>query len=308
MDLEARDFHARSLAGNGASRPGAAGSGPARLGRRGRRGYDSCRTMALPAKRLCLGPALACAAVLGGCATPRVEPLLASSAIVAEFPRESGALVEAARFSADRPGGTPGSWESFVVSPYAKRTDYRLVAGDRGVVLEALADGSASGLYRRIRIDPARHPVVEWRWRVLQPPPHADPRTPARDDSPARLVISFHGDVSRLDVGERFTANMYKSLTGSRLPYSMLMYVWSRDAAIGTIAASSYTGKIQMIVVDGGGTGEWRAFRRNILEDYRRAFGEDPWDIVAVGVMTDTDNSHDKARAQYGDITFRPAQ
>ncbi|HEY6864607.1 MAG TPA: DUF3047 domain-containing protein, partial [Burkholderiales bacterium] len=63
---------------------------------------------------------------------------------------------------------------------------------------------------------------------------------------------------------------------------------------------------IQMIVVDSGSVGEWREFRRNIVEDYRRAFGEDPWDIVAVGVMSDTDNSHAQARTLYGDITLRP--
>ena len=251
--------------------------------------------------------ALVCTAALAGCAHAP-EPLLASSAIVAELPRESGALVDAARFSADRPGEAPGGWESFVVSPSATRTEYRLVEGNPGAVLEARADGSASGLYRRIRIDPARYPVVEWRWRVLQRPAHTDPRLASRDDSPARLVISFHGDESRLDIGERFTANMYKSLTHSRLPYAMLMYVWSNDAPVGTIAASSYTGKIQMIVVDGGSSGEWREFRRNLLEDYRRAFGEEPWDIVAVGVMTDSDNSREHARAQYGDITLRPAQ
>jgi len=45
-----------------------------------------------------------------------------------------------------------------------------------------------------------------------------------------------------------------------------------------------------------------------VLEDYRHAFGEEPSDIVAVGVMTDADDTRGKARAQYGDISFRPAQ
>lgn len=246
-------------------------------------------------------------AAVTGCAGPRTEPLLASTAIVAEFPLQAGPMVEAARFSADRAGPAPKAWESFVVSPFAKLTGYRLVEASPGVALEANADGSASGLYRRIRIDPSRYPVIEWRWKVVQPISRADPRLAARDDSPARLVICFHGDVGKLDMNERFTAQMYKSLTGSRLPYSMLMYVWSRDAPIDTVAMSSYTSKIQMIVVDDGKAGEWREFRRNVFEDYRRAFGEDPWDIVAVGVMTDTDISHEHALTQYGDITLRPA-
>ena len=252
---------------------------------------------------------LFCGVALAGCVGVPVEELLASTAIVAELPRESGALVEAARFSAGRAGETPpGDWGPFIVSPFATRSDYRLVESGPGVVLEGRADGSASGFYRRIHIDPARHPVVEWRWRVLQPLDHVDPRVPSRDDSPARVIVAFHGDVKRLDIGERFTLRLYKALTGERMPYAIIMYTWSSDAPVGTIAPSIPTEKIQTIVVESGGghTGEWREFRRNVLEDYRLAFGEEPWDIVAVGVMTDAGNTREKASAQYGDISFRP--
>lgn len=65
--------------------------------------------------------------------------------------------------------------------------------------------------------------------------------------------------------------------------------------------------RIRMLVVDSGANrlGKWRSFRRNVLEDYRRAFGEEPDDIVAVGVLTDSDNTQRTAHALYGDITFR---
>ena len=254
--------------------------------------------------------ALAFGAALAGCVGVPVEELLASTGIVAELPIESGALVEAARFSEGRVGESQPGWGRFIVSPFATKSEYALVESGPGVVLEGRADGSASGFYRRIHIDPRRHPVVEWRWRVLQPLAHTDPRASSRDDSPARLVICFHGDANRLDIGERSTLRLYKALTGEMLPYAMLMYVWSSDAPVGTVASSVYTDKIQMIVVERGGsrTGEWREFRRNVIEDYRRAFGEEPSDIVAVGVMTDADDTRGKARAQYGDITFRPAQ
>ena len=255
--------------------------------------------------------ALVCGAALAGCAGVPRDELLASAAIVAELDLESGPRVEAARFSAGRAGeAPPGDWSPFTVWPFGTRTEYRLVQGNPSVVLEARADSSASGFYRRIRIDPARHPVVEWRWRILEPLARADPRDPSREDSPARLVISFHGDAKRLDIGERNTLRFYKALTGELLPYAMLMYVWSSDAPVGTVAASVHTDKIQMIVVENGGsrTGEWREFRRNVLEDYRRVFGEEPSDIVAVGVMTDADHTPAKARTQYGDITFRPAE
>ncbi len=67
-----------------------------------------------------------------------------------------------------------------------------------------------------------------------------------------------------------------------------------------------HTDRIRAIVVASGaeGVGEWRNYRRDVLEDYRRVFGEEPWDIVAVGMMTDADNTGQKARCLYGDITF----
>src|SRR5437667_10223329 len=266
--------------------------------------------MALPEQFFRTAAALACGAALCACASAPVDDLLASTAIVAELPRESGAMVEAARFSAGRAGeAPPGGWGAFVVSPFATKSEYRLVESNPRVVLKARADGSASGVYRRIHIDPRRHPVVEWRWRVLEPLARTDPRVPSRDDSPARLVICFHGDAKRLDIGERNTLRLYKALTGEMLPYAMLMYVWASDAPVGTIASSVYTEKIQMIVGErGGGTGKWREARRHVPEAHRHAFGEEPADIVAVGVMTDADDTRAKTRAQYGDITFRLAQ
>ena len=50
---------------------------------------------------------------------------------------------------------------------------------------------------------------------------------------------------------------------------------------------------------------QWVDVRRNVLEDYRRAFGEEPGDIVAVGLMTDPGDNGSPRRAFYGDITFR---
>ena len=257
-----------------------------------------------------IAPALLCMG-LAGCAGVPAEDLLASTAIVAELPVESGALVEAARFSAGRPGeAPPGDWRRFVVSPFASKSEYALVDDGTEVVLEGRANGSASGYYRRIRIDPARHPWIEWRWRVMQPLARTDPRVHSRDDSPARVIVAFHGDVKRLDIGERFALSFYKALTHEKMPYAIIMYTSSDDAPVGTIVANDQTAKIQTIVVESGGghVGEWRELRRNVLEDYRRVFGEEPWDIVAVGVMTDARNTHGKARAQYGDITFRREQ
>src|SRR5438034_4103703 len=185
--------------------------------------------------------ALAFGAALAGCVGVPVDELLASTTIVAELQVESGTRVEVARFSAGRAGESQPGWGRFIVSPFATKSDYRLVDGGAGVVLEGLANGSASGFYRRIHIDPKRHPVIEWRWRVLQTPADLDPRVPARDDSPARVIVAFHGDATRLDLAERFTLRLYNALTGEKMPYAIIMYSWGSVTPGGTVTHNAQT-------------------------------------------------------------------
>lgn len=246
--------------------------------------------------------------VLAACATTAPDDgLLSSGEAVAQLASESGDRVEVARFSR-RQAGEPLAehWQPWIILPSKPRTEYRLVRTEEGVALEASADQSASGIYRRIRIDPRRHPELEWRWRVGNLIAGADERVAAAEDSPARLILAFHGDAGKLDFGERSHLRLAKALSGQALPYATLMYVWSNKLPAGTVLENPHIGRIRMIVVASGpdGVGQWRDYRRNVLEDYRLAFGEDPWDIVAVGVMTDSDNTRQQARCLYGDITF----
>jgi hypothetical protein len=61
-----------------------------------------------------------------------------------------------------------------------------------------------------------------------------------------------------------------------------------------------------MIVVESGGArvGEWITYRRNLAEDFRKAFGYDAPLVSGIAVMTDTDNTGEKATAWFGDIRF----
>jgi hypothetical protein len=61
-----------------------------------------------------------------------------------------------------------------------------------------------------------------------------------------------------------------------------------------------------MIAVQSGPAraGEWLAERRDIVADFRRAFGEDPPRIGAIAVMTDTDNTGATAAAWYDDLVL----
>lgn len=251
-------------------------------------------------------PFLALVALLAACAHTPDDPLVWSDNLVRELPLERGEVVHVARFSSLRPGAALAPWEPYFVRRGNAPTAYRAVEMDGATVLEADAQEGGSGLYRKIRLDPRRHPVLEWRWRVpgasLEALQAASGATPM-----ARLSVGFHGDVEKLDFDDRTKLRLAMLLTANGLPYASLLYVWMLDVPTETVLRSPHTDRVRMIVVESGTRrlGEWVRVRRNVLEDYRRAFGEEASDIVAVGVMTDPGDDHSRRRAFYGDITFQ---
>src|SRR5260221_12413469 len=100
--------------------------------------------MALPTGLLHKVAALACGAALAGCVGVPVEELLASTSIVAELPLESGALIEAARFSKGRPAESQPGWGRFVVSPFGTKSTDALVESAPGGVLHVRRGGAAT--------------------------------------------------------------------------------------------------------------------------------------------------------------------
>ena len=42
--------------------------------------------------------------------------------------------------------------------------------------------------------------------------------------------------------------------------------------------------------------------KRNILEDYKKAFGRKPGKVGAIAIMTDTDNTRSTAEAHYDEL------
>src|SRR5262249_6497388 len=134
----------------------------------------------------------------------------------------------------------------------------------------------------------------------------ADNSVASKEDSPVRLVFDFDGDKSKLALRDQAVFRLSKLNSGHELPYATLMYVWANTAATGSVIENPHTRRVQMIVASSGpaGVGRWQALSRNLYEDYKKAFGEEPGKLIAYGVMSDTDNTGASIEAWYGDIVF----
>ena len=216
---------------------------------------------------------------------------------------EAAAAIEVGHFSAEREGAAlPAGWKPLTFRNIERHTRYTLVRDGAGVVLRADSEASASGLVREQTVDLKMLPIIEWRWRAGNVLSKADVRTKAGDDYPARLYITFAHDANSISLADRAARAIYGQLP----PRAAISYIWDTRSPVGTTVPNAYTDRVRMIVVESGGArvGEWITYRRNLAEDFRKAFGYDAPLVSGIAVMTDTDNTGEKATAWFGDIRF----
>jgi hypothetical protein len=144
--------------------------------------------------------------------------------------------------------------------------------------------------------------MLNFSWKVDALPSMADLRDPEAEDAPVRIVLAFGGDRSLLSPRTHRLSELSRLLTGEELPYATLAYVWSAQEPLETVVHNPRTDRIRKLVVETGeqSLGQWREYKRDVRLDYIRAFGEVPGPLLAIALMTDTDNTDSKLQAWYG--------
>ena len=167
-------------------------------------------------------------------------------------------------------------------------TRYTVDVLEGNAVLKAASRAGASMLVAPLRVRLDAQTWLSWRWRVDQPVAGENLREKRRSDAAARVYVFFN-------------------TKGFPWQKRQLDYVWSSALPEGTVLTSPCSRAARIIVVAGSGEhlGRWQTVRRNVLSDYRRCFGQEPPEVVGIGVMTDTDNTGRDALAYYDDVTWR---
>ena len=268
-------------------------------------------------RRAWLGGALGTALAVGtlaGCATSKApaghaDAPAADAADAHPAHDEPQPAPQVLPFSTAVPGQQPAGWRPYALRKDVARTRYAVVRDGDTRVLHAHASASATGLRCAVHIDPAQRGLLQFSWRVREVPAQADVAEAVQDDCPARLIVAFDGDHTRLPLRERLLFDQVELFTGQRLPYATLMYVWDGGRhAVESVHRNHRTSRIQYLTVESGRqrAGRWLHYQRDVVADFQRVFGEAPGTITGVGVLTDADALKLQLEAWYGDITLAP--
>jgi hypothetical protein len=216
--------------------------------------------------------------------------LLALAIVLARWPGsalESQVIVEDWSLQALGKTGVPSGWRPYETLGGRPAYDFTVVeeAGRRALLLKSHDEHST--IAKEVRVDLRATPILEWTWRIMRLPEGADIRRRDTSDLTGHLFV----------VWPRFPGPLRSRLVG---------YVWDASAPAETMQRSRKTGAVTFFVTRSGTAdlNRWLTERRNVYEDYRRAFGEYPESPSAVAISIDTNDSHSETEALLGRILF----
>ncbi|MBC7357537.1 MAG: DUF3047 domain-containing protein [Desulfacinum sp.] len=199
-------------------------------------------------------------------------------------------------------------WEPLTFPKIPRHTRYRIEQENGNNVLRADADASASALVHGKVFSVRDFPWIRWRWKIEKVLEKGNAVVKDGDDYPIRIYVIFRYDPRKASFGQRIQYGAAKALYGRYPPHSTLNYIWANRAHSAPFLPNTYTDRTRMFLLEQGNAkaGGWVMEERNILEDYRTAFGQDPPDEATVAVMCDTDNTGERTTAWVDDlVVFR---
>lgn len=193
-------------------------------------------------------------------------------------------IITVARFNQIKDLAAAG-WQ---VKEWKGKADYGLVnTPDAGQVLNLKSKGTSAGLYKEMEMDIKKAPYLNWQWKVTKLPEGGDVRSSSKDDQAAQIYVIFP---------------KFPAMTNSRV----LGYIWDSSAPKDSMLTSTKFSKSKYVVIRSGkdGLGNWFSEKRNVYEDYKALYNEEPPKVGRVSVMIDSDDTKSSAESFFGDIFF----
>ena len=183
--------------------------------------------------------------------------------------------------------GIPDGWKG--QNWGSPKYDFRIATqgGRKAINLKSANDSST--ISKEVKVDVKTWPVLQWSWQVVTLPKGGDARKSATDDEAAQIYVTFP---------------RFPSAVRSRI----ISYIWDTTAPVGSVFKSEKTGLVTYVVVRSGPAdlGKWLTESRNVLEDYKKIYGEAPGeDVGAISIAIDSNDTNSTAESYFGEIFFR---
>ncbi len=189
-------------------------------------------------------------------------------------------------------------WEEHFFPKIERHSKYEIVKGEKEAsYLQCSSKSSASGIVLKEEIDIHSHPLIRWRWKSEKIYEKGNGKTKAGDDYSIRVYILFRYDPEKASFWTKTKYEAAKLRFGEYPPLATLNYVWSNHEHKEAFFESPYTSSAVIFPLDSGTQhlGTWREHSVNVLEDYRRAFGEDAPKTAQIAIMNDSDNTEESS-------------
>ena len=184
--------------------------------------------------------------------------------------------------------GIPAGWQS--QNWGSPKYDFKVEEHDGRPALHMKSDNEGSTISRDVKgkVSLNDTPVLEWTWKVVALPKNGNSCKKATDDQAAQLFV----------VWPRFPEAVRSRIIG---------YVWDTTAPVGTIAKSEKTSTVTYVVLRTGTAelGKWVTERRNVAEDFRKIYGEEPESPSGVSISIDSNDTNSAAESFIGPVFFK---
>ena len=185
--------------------------------------------------------------------------------------------------------GIVNGWE--LKKGFCRKIKYRtkpsIMEIDNRKTLYANVNDSGVIALKPVKLPPLEYKFLKWEWKVSKILPNSIEKEKGADDYPASICIVYG-----------------KTLFGMPYRYRALIYVFGNNIQKGERFANPCKKNARMIVVESGkeNVNKWLNYKVNHYSDYIQEFGQEPGEIIYVGIQTNTDRTHEKIETWYANI------
>jgi hypothetical protein len=162
-------------------------------------------------------------------------------------------------------------------------------------IIKAQSLGSRSSLFKEVAEKQKNFSILSWGWKISNVVRSAVETKKNRFDAAARVIVVF---------GHKEGFGIFGIGEPSGLK---IEYIWASHLPKGHIFDHPGEKNCKVFVVESGEgkAGQWVYFERNIRNDFKKAFKEEPTSLIAIGIETDTDQSNEMVTAYYSDPVLK---